>query len=68
MKEAGGALAKAVTLCDEYAGQQIPAGKRGLTFSVEYLDEEKQLTEEEIEKAHGSIRQALIEKFGVALR
>jgi len=68
IREGGGAILKSAALIDEYFGAQIPAGKRGLTFSLEYLSDERQLTETEIEKAHSSIREALVNRFAASLR
>lgn len=68
IRDKGGATLKDVEICDEYFGEQIPAGKRGLTFSIEYLSSDRQLTEEEIEKVHSRIRDALKNKFGAILR
>lgn len=68
IREAGGELLKKIALSDEYFGQQIPTGKRGLTFSLEYLSRTAQLTEEEIETAHSRIKSALTDRFGANLR
>ncbi|MCM8782034.1 MAG: phenylalanine--tRNA ligase subunit beta [Candidatus Omnitrophica bacterium] len=68
IKEAGGDVLKGVELSDEYFGEQIPTGKRGLTFSIEYLDVNKQLTDEQIEETHNKIKQALIGRAGAKIR
>lgn len=68
IRAAGGEILRAAEVSDEYFGNQIPSGKRGLTFSMEYLSEAKQLTDEEIEHAHNSIKAALVEKCAAAIR
>ena len=68
IKETGGPLLKGAELLDEYFGGQIPTGKRGLTFSIEYLAGDRQLTEDQIEKAHNLIKEAIVNKFGALIR
>ncbi|NQU73556.1 MAG: phenylalanine--tRNA ligase subunit beta [Candidatus Omnitrophica bacterium] len=68
IKESGGELLTGVELFDEYFGGQIPAGKRGLTFSVQYLAKDEQLTENQIEKVHNKIKEALVAKFKAVIR
>lgn len=68
MRAAGGIILNNIEPSDEYFGSQIPPGKRGLTFSLEYLLADRQLTDEEIQRAHGGIKDALIDKFGASIR
>jgi phenylalanyl-tRNA synthetase beta chain len=68
IREAGGGILHAAELSDEYFGSQIPAGKRGLTFSMEYLSEAGQLTDEEIENAHNSVKAALVKECAASIR
>jgi len=68
MTDEGGDIVKEVEISDEYFGSQIPDGKKGLTFSIEYLSGDRQLTEQEIEKTHSRIREALVNKFAAAIR
>ena len=68
IRDAGGKILHAAEASDEYFGNQIPSGKRGLTFSIEYLSEDKQLTDEEIEHAHNGIKAALVDKCAAAIR
>ena len=57
--ETGGTLVKNVTLTDCYSGKQIPEGKRGLLYRIEYRSEEKTLEDTEIDRLHAEIRSAL---------
>ncbi|MFH1847947.1 MAG: phenylalanine--tRNA ligase subunit beta [Candidatus Omnitrophota bacterium] len=61
-------LIKDVTIFDEYRGRQIPDGKKSLSFSVEYLSFDRQFTAQEIEQAHGRVKEALEKKFNASLR
>ena len=61
-------LVTRVTLFDQYFGEQIPSGSRGLSFSIEYRSSDRTLTAEEADKLHAQIRQALIEELKVQLR
>ena len=64
----GRELVAKVTLFDQYFGEQIPQGFRGLSFSIEYRSKEKTLTAEEVDKLHQQIRRALIEELKVQIR
>ncbi len=68
IRAAGGEILRAAEVSDEYFGNQIPSGKRGLTFSIEYLSKGKQLTDEEIEHAHNGVKAALVDKCAAAIR
>jgi len=66
-KNGRGLVAK-VTLFDEYFGEQIPAGFRGLAYCLEYHSREKTLTAEEVDMLHLQIRKALAEELKVQFR
>jgi len=57
-----------VKLFDQYFGEQIPQGFRGLSFSIEYRASDRTLTAEEVEKLHAQIRRALAEELKVQVR
>jgi len=67
-RKQGGEIVRKADLSDEYFGKQIPSGKRGLTISLEYLSEKKQLTESDIEKVHSRVKDALITRFSATIR
>jgi len=64
----GRELVAKVTLFDEYFGEQIPAGFRGLAYSIEYQSSERTLTAEEVDKLHQRVRLALTEELKLQLR
>ncbi len=68
MKNRGGNILKDILLIDRYSGKQIPDGKIGLTYHLEYQDMAKTLEEKEVSEAHSRIITALEEKFGARLR
>jgi phenylalanyl-tRNA synthetase beta chain len=57
-----------VTLFDQYFGEQIPKGFRGLSFSIKYRSCERTLTAEEVDKLHGQVRRTLNEELKVQIR
>jgi phenylalanyl-tRNA synthetase beta chain len=61
-------LLREVGLFDVYEGDKLPEGKKSYALSFILLDEEKTLTDEQVEKAMGRIRQALEMEAGAVLR
>ncbi len=57
-----------ITLFDQYSGEQIAPGCRGLAYSIEYRSPERTLTAEEVDKLHQQIRQALSKELKVQAR
>ena len=68
INKVGRGLIAKVTLFDQYFGEQIPQGFRGLSFSVEYRSIERTLTAEEVDKLHGQVRKVLSEELKVQIR
>ncbi|NQT00316.1 MAG: phenylalanine--tRNA ligase subunit beta [Candidatus Omnitrophica bacterium] len=68
IKEIGRDLVTKATLFDQYFGEQIPQGFRGLSFSIEYRSHERTLTAEEVDQLHAQIRKSLVEALAVQLR
>jgi len=68
IKKIGGTLVKKVEFFDQYHGDQIPSGKKGLSYSIEYQAKNRTLTDVEINKLHSEIRTALIEKLSAQIR
>jgi phenylalanyl-tRNA synthetase beta chain len=68
IQNAGGALLESIELFDEYRGQNVPEGQRSLAFRLVYRSPDRTLTDEEINPVHNKVREALEEKFQVALR
>ncbi|HMZ47403.1 MAG TPA: phenylalanine--tRNA ligase subunit beta [Flavobacteriales bacterium] len=61
-------LLREVGLFDVYEGDKLPAGKKSYALSFILLDEEKTLTDDQVEKAMGRIRSALEKEAGAELR
>ena len=68
IKEAGRTLLEGVELFDQYQGKNVPEEQRSLAFSLIYRASDRTLTDEEVEPVHNKVREALVEKFSVALR
>jgi phenylalanyl-tRNA synthetase beta chain len=68
IRKIGAPLVSEITLFDQYFGEQIPAGFRGLSYAVQYRSNEKTLTAEEIDALHKQIRRALTEELKVQVR
>ncbi len=57
-----------ITLFDQYSGEQIPPGFRGLAYSIEYRSFDRTLTAEEVNKLHSQVRQAVSKELKVQVR
>lgn len=68
IRQAGGTLLDSIELFDQYLGQNVPTGQRSLAFRLVYRAPDRTLTDDEIEPVHQKVREALEEKFQVALR
>ena len=60
-------LLREVDLFDVYQGDKLAAGKKSYALSFTLQDEEKTLTDEQVEKAMGRIRKA-VEAVGAEVR
>lgn len=61
-------LLKAVTLFDVYKGKNLPDGKKSYALSFTIQDEEKTLTDKQIDKIMGKLKQKFETEFGAVLR
>lgn len=68
IKSAGGLLVEDIELLSEYRGEQIQKGHRGLAIRIVYRSKEKTLTEEEVNKIDGALRENLTKNFKAILR
>ena len=76
IREAAGDLCESVELFDLFRGGQVPADHRSLAFHVVYRDPKaatdpekaKTLTDEEVDKRHKAVEEAVTQKFGAVLR
>ncbi len=61
-------ILKDILFKEEYVGEKIPAGCRGVVFSVVYQAQERTLTETEVEGAHQQLLAALIQNLKAIIR
>jgi len=67
VKDLASQYVRSVRLFDVYEGKGLPEGKRSVAFTLEYRSEEVTLRDEEVDKAHMELREALQQK-GYVLR
>ncbi|MEP6737753.1 MAG: phenylalanine--tRNA ligase subunit beta [Chryseolinea sp.] len=63
-----GKLVKSINAFDVYEGENIPSGKKAYALGFTLLDENKTLTDEEIEKAMSKLMVAFEQKLGAVIR
>ncbi len=64
----GAGYLKRLEFKEEYLGEKIPSGQRGLVFSLVYQSEERTLTEGEIQTVHDTVCRNLQNKLGAVMR
>jgi phenylalanyl-tRNA synthetase beta chain len=68
IRQAGGDMLREVRLFDIYMGEQIPAGKKSIAYSLTYQQEGETLTDKRVAKVHKKIVKAARKKLGAELR
>lgn len=76
IQQAAGELCESVTLFDLFKGGHVPPDHRSLAFHVVYRDpkaaerpdEARTLTDEEVDKRHGAVVEAVKQQYGAVLR
>ena len=66
--KSAGPLLKSIQLIDRYHGGQIPDGKTGLTYRLEYQDIKRTLQDSDIQEIHSNVIRALETDLGAHLR
>jgi len=61
-------LVRAAHLFDVYTGDQVPAGKKSLAFSVEWQADDHTLTDEDVARAQRKLVERLRRELGAELR
>jgi phenylalanyl-tRNA synthetase beta chain len=67
-REAGGDELREVRFLSDYRGEQIPAGKKSLAFSVAFQSPERTLTDDDAARLRAAIVSVLGERFRAELR
>lgn len=62
------ALVRSINLFDVYEGDKLPAGKKAYALSFSLQDEQKTLTDNEIENVMSKLMKAFEEKMGAVIR
>ena len=66
--EAADELLRDVKLFDIYRGAQVGEGKKSVAFSLTYRHDDRTLTDEEADREHALIADALRDKVGAKIR
>lgn len=64
----GGEILKSIRFIEQYTGEKIQPGHRGIVFSIVYQSAQGTLKEEHVNAAHEGICQALISQLGAVRR
>jgi len=64
----GSGLLNSVKFNEEYLGEKIPAGQRGIVFSLRYKAPDRTLREEEVNEVHAKILRAFVSELGAIQR
>ena len=65
---AAGKLLQKIELFDVYRGEQVPAGKKSLAYTLSYQAPDRTLTDEEVNRLQGRIQAKLERELGAQLR
>ena len=68
VRAAGGDVLEAARLFDVYTGESIPAGTKSLAYALTYRTADRQLSDKEVDKAHGKIEGRLRHVLGAQVR
>ena len=68
IKDAGGELLREVRLFDVYRGPQVGENRKSVAFALTYRHDDRTLTDDDVNKVHSVILDALREKLDVTLR
>lgn len=67
-EQEGGGFLRSVRLVEQYVGDKIQSGHRGIVFSLVYQSDKGTLKEEDVARTHERICQALINSLGAVRR
>jgi phenylalanyl-tRNA synthetase beta chain len=63
-----GELLESIELIDDYRGENLPTGKKSLTYAMRYRAADRTLTQAEASAARDAAVALVAEKFGAELR
>lgn len=66
--ENGGSLVKKVEIFDVYSGENLPDNKKSIAYSLHFRDENKTLTDKEVDELYKEIVQTINEKYDAYVR
>ncbi len=61
-------MLKEIIFKEEYLGEKIQPGHRGVVFTVVYQNQQRTLTEAEVEGAHQKVLTSLVQRLGAMVR
>jgi phenylalanyl-tRNA synthetase beta chain len=67
-KRLGGKLLSSIRFNEEYIGEKIQAGYRGVIFSLVYQSSERTLREDDVQQVHNQICQTLVKELEAIIR
>ena len=67
-REVAGEELREVRFLSDYRGEQIPAGKKSIAFSVAFQSAERTLNDDDAARMRGAIVAVLADRFGAELR
>jgi len=68
IRQHGGVLLRRTMLFDQYQGDPIPVGKKSLAYSLTYQAEDRTLTDEEVNRTHAQIMNAVERELSAQVR
>ena len=68
IRAVGDPLIESARCFDCYRGAPIPAGKKSLAYTIAYRHPDRTLTDDEVNAAHGQVRNRLTARFALELR
>lgn len=68
VRQTGGSVLVAVNFLEQYLGEKIASGQKGLVFSLVYQSPERTLTESQIAPVHEKVVQKLVQDLGAVIR
>ena len=68
IEKQGKSILSDVRFVEQYLGEKIPSGQKGLVFSMTYQSPQRTLREEEVNQVHENVVQTIIRELGATQR